>query len=178
MRPPSIEPRAFLLALAVLGLPACAAGPVLAAEADAKLVVGWIEDVFVHPGDLLIRAKLDTGADISSLHAVAIEEFDKKGERWARFTLLDAGGKKILLERQVVRDITITRHRGREEKRVVVLLGICLGTLYKMVEVNLVDRSGLKYAMLVGRSFLADAVLIDPSRELTTRPHCEDAPER
>lgn len=159
-------------------MPACAAGPVLAADGEAKPVVGWIEDVFVHPGDMLIRAKLDTGADVSSLHAVDIQEFDKNGERWVRFVLMDDGGKKLRMARRVVRDITITRHRGREEKRVVVLLGICLGTLYKTVEVNLVDRTGLKYPMLVGRSFLAGAVMIDPARELTTRPHCEDAPER
>ncbi len=176
MRPQSFEFRTVILTLAILGLPACAAGPVLAADADAKPVVGWIEDVFVHPGDILIRAKLDTGADVSSLHGLDIEEFDRKGERWVRFTLMDDGGKKVPMERKVVRDITITRHRGREEKRVVVHLGICLGTLYRTVEVNLVDRTGLKYPMLVGRSFMADALLIDPSRELTTRPHCEDAP--
>ncbi len=82
------------------------------------------------------------------------------------------------MERKVVRDIAIKRHRGREEKRLVVLLGICLGTLYKTVEVNLVDRTGLKYPMLVGRSFMADSLYIDPSRELTTPPHCEDIPER
>ncbi len=176
MKPQSFELRTVILTLAILGLPACAAGPALAADADAKPVVGWIEDVFVHPGDILIRAKLDTGADVSSLHGLDIEEFDRKGERWVRFTLMDDGGKKVPMERKVVRDITITRHRGRQEKRVVVHLGICLGTLYRTVEVNLVDRTGLKYPMLVGRSFMADALLIDPSRELTTRPHCEDAP--
>lgn len=178
MRPHSLGFPTAILALAVLWLPACVPGPVLAANDSPKPVVGWIEDVFVHPGDILIRAKLDTGADVSSLHALDIEELSRKGERWVRFSLMDDGGKKIAMERKVIRDITITRHKGGEEKRVVVLLGICLGKIYKTVEVNLVDRTGLKYPMLVGRSFLAYAVLIDPSRELTTRPHCEDAPEQ
>lgn len=178
MRPHFTAFRTVIFSLAILGLPTCVAGPIQAADDNAKPIVGWIEDVFVHPGDILIRAKLDTGADVSSLHAVDIDEFDKKGERWVRFVLLDDGGKKVPMERKVARDITIARHRGREEKRVVVLLGICLGKVYKTVEVNLVDRTGLKYPMLVGRSFLAGAVVVDPSHELTTRPHCEDAPER
>lgn len=178
MRPHSTALHAIIVVLAMGWLPACLNGPVVAAADSAKPIVGWIEDIFVHPGDVLIRAKLDTGADVSSLHALDIEEFEKKGERWVRFTLMNDGGKEVRMERKVVRDITITRHKGREEKRVVVLLGICLGTRYKTVEVNLVDRTGLKYPMLVGRSFLADAVLIDPARELTVRPHCEDVPVR
>lgn len=175
--PGSLKHSVLVLCLATLAQPSCVTAPVLAADADAKPVVGWIEDVFIHPGDLLIRAKLDTGADISSLHAVDIEEFNKKGERWVRFILTDEGGKKIPMERKVVRDASITRHRG-QEKRVVVLLGICLGKLYKTVEVNLVDRSQLKYSMLVGRNFTRETVLIDPARELTTSPHCEDASEQ
>ena len=53
------------------------------------------------------------------------------------------------------------------------MLGICLGTIYKEVEVNLVDRSHFNYQLLIGRNFLIDSFLVDPSLTFSTKPKCK-----
>ena len=57
-----------------------------------------------------------------------------------------------------------------------VLLGICVGAYYREVEVNLVDRSKFKYPLLVGRSFLSGALIVDPSKTYAVEPNCPGAP--
>ena len=47
-----------------------------------KGIFGWIEKVKIHPGKILLHAKLDSGADHSSLSAMNIKEFKKKGKNW------------------------------------------------------------------------------------------------
>ncbi len=149
--------------------------PLTVAFPQDRMITGWIEKVRIIPSQLLMPAKLDTGADVSSLHALDIKELQRNGERWVQFTLSTPKGKTATIERKVVRDITITRHQGRQEIRPVVMLGVCLGTVYKEVEVNLVNRTGLKYPMLIGRSFMGESLLIDPSKEFVSKPTCKES---
>ena len=144
------------------------------AGAHEKTVVGWLEKVWIDPGDVLVHAKLDTGARHSSLNAPEIMEFDRNGEKWVRFTVRSQDGKKVTLERKIHRIATVKRKGASSQKRPVVMLGICLGNYFKEVEVNLVDRSSFLYQMLIGRSFMKDALIIDPSVKYTTRPHCTE----
>ncbi len=142
-----------------------------------KPLVGWLEQIKVIPPDLLIEAKLDTGADVSSSHAVDITPFPRDGLTWVRFTLSDRKGDQATLERPLVREITITRHGGRVDKRPVVKLEVCLGTILKKIEISLVDRTGLKFPFLIGRNFMAGSVILDPSLEFITIPSCEKRAE-
>ena len=142
-----------------------------------KILVGWLEQIKVIPPDLLIEAKLDTGADVSSLHAVDITPFPNEGMTWVRFTLTDRKGDQATLEKPLVREISITRHGGRVEKRPVVQLRVCLGPILKKIEISLVDRTGLKFPFLIGRNFMAGSVILDPSLEFITTPSCEQRPE-
>jgi hypothetical protein len=59
-----------------------AIGPATAIIAADKLTVGWTEIVSIFPGGMKVKAKLDTGADNSSLNARNIDYFDRDGERW------------------------------------------------------------------------------------------------
>ena len=53
-----------------------------------KLIIGWQEWVALPELNIpAIRAKIDTGAKTSSLHAYHIEHFTKKGQHWVRFDL-------------------------------------------------------------------------------------------
>ena len=145
---------------------------------DTKPIVGWLEQIRIFPSDLLFEAKLDTGADVSSLHATDTKEFSKDGTPWIRFTVTDRKGDQAILEEPLVRIITITRHGGREEKRPVVKLNVCLGHISKTVEISLVDRTGLKFPFLVGRNFMAGALVLDPSLEFTSPPRCKNVHAR
>lgn len=146
------------------------------AWAGAKMVVGWIEMVRMTPGNLIIHAKIDTGAKHSSLNAPSMERFERDGEPWVRFDVIDKNGKKAHLKRKVVRIAKIKQHGEELQERPVVLLGICLGYTYKEVQVTLVDRSGFDYQMLVGRSFLRTDFLINPAKRYTIDPGCMTEP--
>ena len=142
--------------------------------AKKKDVVGYIEKVKIFPGELMIRAKLDTGAKISSVDAQDVNTFKRGGQRWVRFTVTNHEGEVIRLERKILRTIKIKRKKLKPQERLVVSLGICLKNTYKEVEVNLVDRDNFKYQMLVGRSFLHQNFIIDPSASFTSLPQCDE----
>ena len=75
--------------------------------AQEKQTVGWIEKAHITPGDITLDAKLDTGADGTSVNAVDIDKFEHDGKAWARFTIDDKKGHKVTLEREIVGHKTI-----------------------------------------------------------------------
>lgn len=143
----------------------------------AKQVVGWVENVKVYPGGVTVKAKLDTGAKTSSLDCECITPFKRDGKDWLSFSVRNHKGQVVRLEKPVTRMARIKRHFGKEQLRYVVKLGICLGSVYREAEVTLVDRTGFNYALLVGRNFLKDDFLIDPSTSFLNQPDCKGAPE-
>lgn len=170
LRPRATQGLILLLACPVLPL----AGQ---AENPAKQTVGWVEPVRIYPGDLRIRAKIDTGADFSSLHCACSTPIERDGDNWVRFTLESQDGDRVQFERKLHRTARIKRHDGGSQRRMVVLLGVCLGDIYKETEVNLVDRSGLNYPFLIGRNFLAGDFLVDAAATFTTAPNCPQPPK-
>jgi len=147
-------------------------GFVAALSADSKQIVGVIENARIFPGEVIIPAKLDTGADNSSLNVKQLTGFDRDGETWVRFQVTGRDGKIVTIERKLMRNARIKRHEGPRQERPVVLMGICVGNYYKEVEVNLVDRSRFKYQLLLGRSFMQGGIIVDPSLQQTVEPEC------
>lgn len=145
------------------------------ASGGGKMVVGWLEKARISPGNLLVRAKLDTGAKTCSLGVHSLAEFTRHGEQWVRFDVKNKYGDKITLEKKVQRLVRIKRHGVELQNRPVILLGICLGYLYKEIEVNLVDRTDFNYPMLIGRSFMAGNFIVDPSAKFTSPPTCTES---
>ncbi len=161
------------LSLTLLGVALVLVAP----DLQAKQVVGWVENARVYPGDIRIRAKLDTGAKTSSLNCECQSTFDREGEKWVRFTLTNYRGRTVQIERKIHRIARIRRHGGRIQERIVIKLGVCLADVYKEIDVNLIDRSGFNYQMLVGRTFLKGDFIVDPSVTFTAAPECKGAPE-
>ena len=141
--------------------------------AQGKQVVGWLEKVCIYPGNLIINAKLDTGARNLSINASHITEFVRNGKQWVRFNVTSRYGDTATVEKKIHRIVKIKDHDETPELRLAILLGISLGSFYKEVEVNLADRSHFNYQMLIGRSFLAGNVIVDPSIKYTTKPICK-----
>jgi len=148
----------------------------LPAAALDKKIVGWVERVVLQPGNVQLQAKLDTGAEYSSLDATQITKFNRDGREWVRFAVNDRHGKKILMERPLLRQATIKRHFAQSQTRPVISLKVCLGGVSADTEVNLVDRSGFVYPMLIGRKFMGGRLIIDPAQQLTAEPHCPEQP--
>jgi len=136
------------------------------AESQHRVIMGWLESIFIRPWNLRLTAKLDTGAKTSSLHADSIEHFSKNGEDWVRFTLGDLEDKKqvpIIVEKPLLRTVNIKCKSDdcQSSKRDVVLLALCKNGKEYQAEFNLVDRSNFNYPVLLGRAFLKDVALVD-----------------
>jgi len=144
-----------------------------ASLANAKEVVGWVEKVKVYPGELVVKAKIDSGAKTSSLNCKCYNFFERDGKEWVKFTVVNWEGDTIELEQPLVRIAKIKRHYGEKQERPVVKLGLCLANIYKETEFTLIDRSGLNYQVLVGRQYLEDEFLIDPGESFTRKPACK-----
>lgn len=163
-------------ALAVgLALAPAAAEP---AECGGQVVAGWVEEVRLDRLDFSLGAKLDTGADTTSIDANRIAWFKKDGADHVRFTVEARDGREVTLERAVVRIARIKNLDGPSLRRPVVLLGVCLGPIYREVEVNLAGRGRFRNRMLVGRNFLRGRVLVDSSRRFVLAPDCAAAGRR
>jgi hypothetical protein len=133
---------------------------------SAKITVGAVEDVILNPWGIGILARIDTGADLSSLDARDIVVRNnivdfKLGKRY--------GG--VQLQLPVVEWRHIQTAMGTE-KRPVVEISICLGSKQLRLLATLKDRSEMIYPFLVGRSALSGNFLVDPSLSRTAQPVC------
>ena len=134
--------------------------------AGEKVTGGAVERVsFPDLGDFMLEARVDTGAQTSSLHVTSWKPFERDGARWVSFVLpVGAGKKPLRLERPLSR---IVRIKGRDEnnrRRPVVQLKIRLGKIERTIEFTLADRGDFEFPALLGRNFLLDTIVVDVGR--------------
>lgn len=145
----------------------------VAAQAlEPRQVIGWIEKAEVIPGKLVFIAKLDTGSIHSSVNAENIHVYERDGQPWVRFDIVNRDNERRTLDLPQAKSVTIKRQHDANEQRPAVMLGICLDTVYKEVLVSLTNRREFLYDLLIGRNFMRRNFAIDPSRRLTTEPRC------
>ena len=135
--------------------------------ATEMITIGWLENVQIDGSEYRLKAKIDTGADNSSINAEDVTEFSKDGEQWVKFSLRNAWNKGYTITKPVLNTTRVKMKNGNVQERFVIELEIRLGKISKLVKVNLVDRSHFKYQLLIGRSFLGPQFLVDSSRTFT-----------
>lgn len=130
---------------------------------------GHIETVQME--GLSFPAKLDTGADVSSLNAQNIEYYQENGKPMVRFTYQNEKGVEQTFTREVVDEMRIKAKQGEKaNSRPVVEMHVQLGELEKRIRVNLQDRSRFKYSMILGKNFLRyGAVVSSDDNYLATK---------
>jgi hypothetical protein len=134
-----------------------------------------------------MKARLDTGAKTSSLHAVNVEPFMKGDEEWVSFQLPladhqdedDADGKdleEVILEftLPVERTVKIKRKGAPSQRRFVVVMDFCIAGTSHKTEFSLTDRGKFSYPALLGRRFMRDDnILIDSADAFLAKQDCE-----
>jgi hypothetical protein len=166
------------LAPSAIGLAFCSVLPAAGSAGQARAaqeppqVFGYLENAMILPAGFLLKAKLDTGADHSSVHAKIIERSVKNGEPWVTFDVESVDGREIRLTEPVFRTAFVKRLVGKPHQRPVVMLTICVGKIKRRVEVNLMDRTKLKYNLLIGRSFMSGYMAVNPAKRFTKKPNC------
>lgn len=133
-----------------------------------KHIIGAVEVVKIQ--DLSYRARIDTGADITSLNAehITVEDEEKNVNenigKTLRFSSANEKGESQIIETKIVNINNVQSALGNES-RYVVQLPIAWGDCVKTVDVNLKDRSKMQFALLLGRNWLKDAFVVDVSDE-------------
>jgi hypothetical protein len=141
---------------------------------DDMLVLGQNEYVIFEGTALKLPARIDTGATTSSLHAEAIQPYERDGEKWIRFVLRDpATGTAVEMESPLIRRIQIKEHNGPPQRRYVVELRIRIDSIECRTPFSLTDRGAFEFPVLIGRSFLHGRAVVDVTREYTTSPLSE-----
>jgi hypothetical protein len=114
-----------------------------------------------------IKAKLDTGARTSALHAIDIEPFRRAGRDWVAFRLHPqqrSTATTIDCEAPVL-DLRWIRNPGhRREQRYVIATTLVLGSGRWPIELALTSRDEMGFRMLLGRTALKKRIIIDPAR--------------
>lgn len=151
--------------------------PMFSIPVESKEIIGWLEMIRVYPGNLKLRAKMDTGAKGSAINVHNLKKFDREKAAWVSFELRDNSkrttAKQIYIEKKIIDTIKIKRKGGGLEERPVVNMEICLGGIHKEITMSLVDRSNFNYQILIGRRDLKNDFIIDPSAIFTHKPVCK-----
>ncbi len=161
----------FLLHHLLLSFLIALAWPAWADERPRR-VAGLIERVVVGSPGAEFEAKLDTGADLSSIDATEVTRTRRSGRTWIDFTVVRVDGSRVKLSGRLVRHAHIKRGGDATTQRQVVLLELCMGSVSRTVEVSLANREGLDYDVLVGRNFLSGYFMVDPARHRALTPNC------
>ena len=152
-------------------------------EAPEKLLVGELEQVWLQNLQLLLPARIDTGAETASLDARNIELFERNSRRWVRFEILHPQtGEPLPVERKLTRMVVIMQSNSDQaERRPVIKMGITIGHISQTAEFTLSDRSHLDYQVLIGRNILMDVMVVDVSQKniapVATLPGSSPSPD-
>lgn len=142
---------------------------------NERVILGWVEFVSIKSEGIIAKAKLDTGAKTSSIHAEDIEYFKRDGKQWVRFRfekkmrpaihgMPAVPRQKKIVEAPVKRIVKIKQHTVDFVERAAIDLDMTIGDKTYRTEFTLTDRDAFIYPVLLGRRFLEAAVIVDPSR--------------
>lgn len=135
-------------------------------------MVGWREWISLPIlGIEKIKAKVDTGARTSALHAFSLSPFEENGKQRIRFDIHPLQHETttiITCVADVVDRRLVTDSGGHEENRYVIQTPITIAGQTWPIEITLTERENMLFRMLLGRSALRKRFIINPARSFLT----------
>jgi hypothetical protein len=132
---------------------------------DGRMLLGELEHVWLQPPGINVTARIDSGAESSSVNAQNLVQFERDGADWVRFEW-EIDGKTVAVERPVKRYVRVVQQADPEgTRRPVVSLRLRVGSTEDDFDFSLADRSHLDHQMNLGRNFLTDLAVVDVSRK-------------
>lgn len=158
------------------------------ARSKKRIPLGWREWVALPDfGVSHVKAKIDTGAATSSMHAFNLRRFERDGEPWVRFEIhpwqrsrLDA----VKVEAPVADERKVRPSTGKAELRPVIVTTVEIGGEVLPLEFTLTRRDTMGFRMLIGRQALRGRFVVDaggsyrggkPSKRIQQRNETRDA---
>ncbi len=133
---------------------------------SAAVAIGWREWVGLPEwGVDSMKAKIDTGARTSALHAFDLEFFERDDAEWVRFGVhpwQQSDGDSVVVEALRLDHRTVTSSSGTTSERPVVAATLVLGGREITAEITLTRRDEMGFRMLVGREALEQGFMVDP----------------
>ncbi len=131
-------------------------------------LIGWKEWVSLPElGIPAIKAKIDTGARTSALHAYTFEGFRRDATDMVRFSVHPLQRRCDIerhCEAEVLEHRSVKNSGGQVEERYVIRTLVEVGDLSWPIEITLTNRTGMRFRMLLGRTTVRDRLLIDPGK--------------
>ena len=128
-------------------------------------IIGWREWVGLPDlGIKAVKAKVDSGARSSSLHAFDVEEFERKGELWVRFQVhpVQRNNKEVVAaESKILEHRSVRSSSGKASMRPVIVTHVELLGVVWPVELTLANRDEMGFRMLLGREAFRRRFLVD-----------------
>ena len=142
-------------------------------EFNGPILIGWREWIALPElGIPRIKAKIDTGARTSVLHAFSVETFKEKNKLRVRFKIHPRQRDEhtiVTCEADIIDERWVTDSGGHKELRYVIKTPIILGKLRWMIEITLTNRDTMGFRMLLGRTAMHHRLVVDPSHSYLTK---------
>jgi len=135
---------------------------------EPLVTLGWREWVRLPGlGIKQIKAKVDTGARTSTLHAFEIVEFEEHGKQRVRFKIHPVqrdNDTVIECTADVIDQRVVSDSGGHREKRWVISTDVIIGPHKWPAEITLTGRDDMLFRMLLGRTAMKNRAQVDPAR--------------
>lgn len=133
---------------------------------SSMIVLGWRELAALPGlGIAAMRAKIDTGARSSALHVESHWSYVEAGAPWVGFRLRPRRGSALVEAAAPVFDERwVTDSGGHRTRRLFIRTVLSLAGTEREIEINLADRRGMRFPILLGRTAVTGAFTVDPAR--------------
>ena len=126
---------------------------------ESLVDIGWREWISLTDfKNFYLKAKIDTGAAMSALHATHIKEYDSNGSKYVKFRLHQSKTYKMI-KKPIVGYKTIKNSFGKKQLRPLVNISIKIGNKVIDTPITLTRRSRMTYPVLIGRSSLVKIIV-------------------
>lgn len=138
-----------------------------------RVDIGWRELVGLPQLSIpSIRAKIDTGARTSAIHATDIKTFEIDGSQWVEFHVPVLHSPRSVRQRAPIKDVrNIKNTSGIAYPRFVIKTDLVIGNRHWVIELSLADRADMGFELILGRTAIrGHRMLVDPGRSFLAGP--------